>query len=161
PRPSDEATRRTRPAPSGDVDATRRTSPQTPPATVAPAAAPRGGPPTPAAAAPRPPAPAPGRRVRGPPPRPPPRLAPPAVVVNEVAIGFSARRTAAGAMTRDLDGLADAWTDYAGLSRHSYLRVGVAGLERVLTSRSRDLAEQVIANYRGTTPTVRERQWKL
>ena len=28
-------------------------------------------------------------------------------------------------------------------------------------SRSQELAEQVIANYRGTTPTVRERQWKL
>src|SRR5262249_26547040 len=82
------------------------------------------------------------------------------LVVNEVTIGFAASRAAAGAMTRDLDGLSESWTDYDGLSRHSYLRVGVAGLERVLRSRSRELAEQVIANYRGPTPTVRERQWK-
>jgi Protein kinase domain len=158
----DEATRRTRPAPAADVEATRRTAPEPPPPN--PAALPLATPPRGSAAG-TPPPPAAlsasqrwfGRR----PLRTMLMLVAFVLVVNEVAIGFSARRAAAGAMTRDLDGLSDAWTDYAGLSRHSYLRVGISGLERALSSRSQELAEQVIANYRGTTPTVRERQWKL
>lgn len=81
------------------------------------------------------------------------------LVVNEVAVGFSARRLAASAVSRDLDGMASVWDDYARLSRRSFVRVGVIGLEDTLRSRSLQLADQVIANYRGTVPTVRERQW--
>ena len=36
----------------------------------------------------------------------------------------------ASAMTRDLDGMDDMWTEYDALSQRSYLRVGVVGLER-------------------------------
>jgi len=79
---------------------------------------------------------------------------------NELAVGFGARRVAASAMTRDLDGMSGIWTQYAGLSRRSYLRVGVMGLERVLETRVQDLVERVIANYRSSLPTVRERQWR-
>ena len=79
---------------------------------------------------------------------------------NELVVGFGARRAAANAMTRDLDAMDDVWTEYAGLSRRSYLRLGVLSLERVLETRVETLAEQVIANYRSALPTVRERQWR-
>ena len=39
--------------------------------------------------------------------------------------------------------------------------MGVFGLERTLARRVRTLTEQVIANYRSTLPTVRERQWRI
>ncbi len=81
------------------------------------------------------------------------------LVVNEVAVGFSAHRLAASASSQDLDGLASVWDDYAHLSRRSFVRVGVLGLEGTLRQRSSQLADQVIANYRGPTPTVREHQW--
>ena len=139
------ATRRTRPAAVADAEATRKTRPV--------------------------PAPEPPRPVSIPaPPRvgPPPRhwtlrslllVAALLLVVNEVAVGFSARRLAASATNRDLDGLASVWDDYASLSRRSFVRVGVIGLEGVLRARSLQLADQVIANYRSPVPTVRERQW--
>jgi hypothetical protein len=79
---------------------------------------------------------------------------------NELVVGFGARRAAASAMTRDLDAMTNIWTEYEGLSRRSYLRVGVRRLERVLETRVQALAEQVIANYRSSLPTVRERQWR-
>src|SRR5205823_14733087 len=40
------------------------------------------------------------------------------------------------------------------------LRLSVAGLERSLVRQTSALAEQVFANYRTPTPSVRERQWK-
>jgi len=160
----DEATRRTRPAPTADVEATRRTTP--------PVSAP--APPNPVssrAAATVQTSPGGGVAVKSIPA--PPRwfgrrpvrtlllLVAFVLVINEVAIGVSAGRAAAGARTSDLDGLSEAWTGYDGLARRSYLGVGIAGLGRALSSRSQELADQVIANYRGQTPTVRERQWKL
>ncbi len=81
------------------------------------------------------------------------------VVVNEATVGFSARRLAATAGSRDLDGMTAVWDDYARLSGRSFVRVGVLGLERSLRARVLQLADQVIANYRGPLPTVRERQW--
>jgi tetratricopeptide (TPR) repeat protein len=63
-------------------------------------------------------------------------------------------------MTRDLDSMDDVWTQYDDLSRHSHLRFGIVNLEDTLASRVQGLAEQVIANYRSTLPTVRERQWR-
>ena len=56
---------------------------------------------------------------------------------NELVVGFGARRAAANAMTRDLDAMDDVWTEYAGLSRRSYLRLGVLRLERVLENAGR------------------------
>ena len=82
------------------------------------------------------------------------------LVCNELAVGFNARRAAADATTRDLDGLEDVWARYQALSRRSYLRMGVAPLERALEDRVGVLSDQVIANYRSPMPTVRERQWR-
>ena len=82
------------------------------------------------------------------------------LVSNELIVGFRAGRLAAAAATRDLDGMDDIWSQYDALSHRSYLRVGVNGLERSLADRARALSDQVIANYRSTVPTVRERQWQ-
>ena len=82
------------------------------------------------------------------------------LVVNEAAIGVSAGRLAALASSRDLDGMGAVWDDYARLSRRSFVRVGIIGLEQTLRTRSLQLADEVIANYRGPLPTVRERQWR-
>lgn len=82
------------------------------------------------------------------------------LVSNELVVGFKASRIAATAATRDLDGLDDVWTAYDALSHRSYLRLGVVRLEDVLATRVRTLSDQVIANYRSTLPTVRERQWR-
>ena len=82
------------------------------------------------------------------------------LVWNEMSVGFKANRLAAMVATRDLDSMGDMWSQYDDLSRASHLRFGVEGLERTLSSRVDTLAEQVIANYRSTLPTVRERQWR-
>jgi hypothetical protein len=82
------------------------------------------------------------------------------LVSNELAVGSGARRLAALATTRDLDGMEDVWARYEALSRRSYLRMGIAPLERTLEARVGVLADQVIANYRSPMPTVRERQWR-
>lgn len=82
------------------------------------------------------------------------------LVCNEIVVGFQANRVAATVMTRDLDGMEDLWTDYGALSHRSYLRLGVVRLEQTLATRVRMLSGNVIANYRSTSPTVRERQWR-
>jgi len=147
-RSDDAPTRRTRPVPAPDAEATRRTQPaareRQPGAALGAASL----------AAPR----ASGRARR--PLRTVLLIAALVLACNELAVGFTARRTAANAMTRDLDGMADIWTDYKALSGRSYLRIGVIGLERVLETRVQSLADQVIANYRSSLPTVRERQWR-
>jgi tRNA A-37 threonylcarbamoyl transferase component Bud32 len=148
----DEApTRRTHPPVlEGEAEATRPTKPATP---QPPAAAPQ-----PAAAAARVAPRAAAKRSH--------RLrtflllAALLLVSNELAVGSGARRLAAIATTRDLDGMEDVWTRYEALSRRSYLRMGIAPLERTLEARVGVLAEQVIANYRSPMPTVRERQWR-
>jgi len=152
----DEATRRTKPAPAVDPDATRRTdrpvrsqtagaiSPATRAATPGPAKM------SVAARAAR------SHRLRT-----VLMVAALLLVFNELAIGFRAGRLAATADTRDLENMDDVWSGYDALSHRSYLRLGVVGLERSLTTRVRRLSEQVIANYRSTLPTVRERQWRI
>jgi eukaryotic-like serine/threonine-protein kinase len=148
----DEApTRRTRPAvPEGDTEATRPTKPAAPQSTtttaLAGATAARG---TPRSASKR------SHRLRA-----FLMLAALLLVCNELAVGFKARRASADATTRDLDGLEDVWARYQVLSRRSYLRMGVAPLERTLEDRVGVLSDQVIANYRSPMPTVRERQWR-
>jgi tRNA A-37 threonylcarbamoyl transferase component Bud32 len=82
------------------------------------------------------------------------------LVFNEMRVGVAAGRIAANAATRDLDGFASVWTDYHALTQRSYLGVGVAGLQSTLRRRSRQLAEQVMENYRAGLPSVRERQWE-
>jgi len=155
---ADEApTRRTRPADGTDLEATRRTdrslSRATPPvAAVAPAPAQI----TPLKATM--PAAARVKRSRL---RTALTIAALLLVSNEMIVGFRANRVAAAAATRDLDGLDDIWSQYDTLSHRSYLRMGVHGLERTLTRRVGALSDQVIANYRSTVPTVRERQWQI
>ena len=80
---------------------------------------------------------------------------------NEIVVGFKAGRVAAAAATRDLDSMDDLWGQYDTLSRRSYLRLGVVRLEQAMSSRTQGLADQVIANYRSSQPTVRERQWQV
>ena len=82
------------------------------------------------------------------------------LVWNEMTIGFKANRLAATVATRDLDSMDDMWTQYDELSPRSHLRFGIESLEQTLASRVETLSEQVIANYRSTLPTVRERQWR-
>ena len=150
---ADEApTMRTR-APEAQDEATRRTRPAAAPA--------------PTAAVPS--ATQPGRAAVQPPrPRPfalrlPLRsilmLTALVLVLNEVSVGWAADRIAANASARDLEGLSTIWPDYDSLSRRSFLRVGLIGLQRTLRRRTEMLTDQVIANYRSPTPSVRERQW--
>ena len=142
----DEApTRRTR-EPAADTEATRRTRSAPAAEPTQPARAPAGP------AAPRPPRSHPVRTML--------MLAALLLACNELVVGFGARRAAANAMTRDLEAMDSVWTEYAGLSQRSYLRLGILRLERVLENRVEALAEQVIANYRSALPTVRERQWR-
>jgi len=142
----DEApTRRTSPPLADDSERTRRTI-----APVAPVVAP----PPPRHAAP------PRQRMRSHPIRSLLLLAALFLACNEVVVGFKASRVAATASTRDLDAMEQVWDDYDTLSRHSYLRLGVVRLEQVMASRVETLADGVIANYRSSLPTVREKQWQ-
>jgi eukaryotic-like serine/threonine-protein kinase len=84
-----------------------------------------------------------------------------ATVVNECGVGMRARRLAANVSTRELDGLADAWSQYDSLNGSSSLHVGVLRLEQALVRQSATLADRVIGNYRQPVPTVREPQWKM
>jgi tetratricopeptide (TPR) repeat protein len=79
---------------------------------------------------------------------------------NEIRTAAVAKRLAAAAPTRELDGLADAWDQYDALTRGS-LGIGVISLERALAQQTGMLGERVIANYRSALPTVRETQWRL
>ncbi len=152
------ATRRTRPA-GVDLEATRRTdrSQSQPPATMTAV------PPTPAQlGTPKIRTPiAPVVKVKRSRLRTVLMIAALLLVSNELIVGFRASRVAATAATRDLDTIDEIWSQYDALSHRSYLRMGVQGLERTLTSRVHTLSEQVIANYRSTVPTVRERQWQI
>jgi serine/threonine protein kinase len=143
----DEATRRTVPFENGDPEKTRRTLQPAPSSSSSQAAAPVS-------------APAP-RTFRAHPIRSLLMLAVLFLACNEAVVGFTAGRVAAAAVTRDLDSLDDVWSEYAALSRRSYLRIGIVRLERVMTSRVQALSDQVIANYRTALPTVRERQWQI
>jgi tetratricopeptide (TPR) repeat protein len=155
------ATRRTRPADTIDPDATRRTDrSRTATSSTIPAA------------------PVASQSAQSTPQRTPPPAAPLKVkrsrtlrtalmigalllVSNELIVGFRANRIAAAAATRDLESMDEIWSQYDALSQRSYLRMGIQGLERTLTSRVGTLSDQVIANYRSTVPTVRERQWQI
>jgi len=155
---SDEApTRRTQPADGIDPEATRRTDRSL---TGAPSPTTAVATPAPQVAKPKTSAPAPIKVKRS-------RLraalmiAALLLVSNELIVGFRANRVAAAAATRDLESMDDIWSEYDALSHRSYLRMGVHGLERTLTRRVGTLSDQVIANYRSTVPTVRERQWQI
>ncbi len=83
------------------------------------------------------------------------------LVFNEFGVGMRAGRIAANVPTRELDELADVWSQYDRLSARSGFRVGVISLERALVRQSATLADGVIGNYRTPVPTVREPQWKM
>jgi serine/threonine protein kinase len=165
PGPFDEApTRRTQHAADQDPDRTRRTV--NPAATTKTTAAPTAtvGVPPPVGASPAPvPLPAPPAKVkvrRRRPMRTLFLLIGLGLVLNEMSVGFKANRLASTIATRDLDSMDDMWAQYDELAPQSHLRFGVENLERTLASRVETLSDQVIANYRSTLPTVRERQWR-
>ncbi|HSL24474.1 MAG TPA: serine/threonine-protein kinase [Vicinamibacterales bacterium] len=139
----DAPTRRTRPAGEDDEAATRRTRPER----------------QPAAAVYVPPPPRPRQPIRWPRLRTVLTVIALLLVANEWSVGFAAKRVGAAATTQTLDELGGAWDDYQSLSRRSYLRIGVIGLERTMRARVRQLTDEVIANYRSRVPSVRERQW--
>jgi serine/threonine protein kinase/tetratricopeptide (TPR) repeat protein len=153
---SDEATRRTRPPSPIEAVATARTvaTPVAPPSS-----APVTAPPTVTPSVRPAPAGVLSRAMRA---RSPLRtilmLTVLVLVLNEVSVGWAADRLAADAVTRDLDGLSTVWPEYESLSRRSFLRLGLIGLQRTLRRRAETLSDQVIANYRAST-FVRERQW--
>ena len=78
---------------------------------------------------------------------------------SEFAVMNDARIVAADVPTRDLDQLGDVFAAQRRLASRSSLRFGTLGLERALVSRTLELAESIIANYRMALPTVREAQW--
>lgn len=84
-----------------------------------------------------------------------------AMVGNEMWVASAARQVAGTVPPRELTGLAEVWNQYDALSRRSYLRIGVMGLERSLTEQTTILADRVIGNYRTPSPTVRETQWRM
>jgi tetratricopeptide (TPR) repeat protein len=84
-----------------------------------------------------------------------------ALMFNEFRIGGRAARLAASVPTRELDGLADAWSEYDRLSAGGSFRIGLIRLERALVRQSATLTDRVIGNYRTPVPTVREAQWKM
>ncbi len=153
----DEATRRTKPSIGVESEATRRTDRPAMRAGTPGLAIGTSNPVVPAA----PKTTAPARTPRSRPLRTVLMLVALLLVSNELIVGFRASRLAATAVTRDLENLDDVWSAYDALSHRSYLRMGVFGLERTLARRVRTLTEQVIANYRSTLPTVRERQWRI
>ena len=152
-RVDDVATRRTR-RPVAD-EATRRTRPAEPPAS---GAGPRPANATAIPAATSVPAAAPARHRR---------ITLRAVllvlaimiVVNETSVRVAVRAPAARAMAVDQEGMNELWDEHEHLQARSWLGIGVRPLETALRARALELAEQVIANYRGPLPTVRERQW--
>ena len=156
---SDEATRRTRPA-DADEEKTRRTRPHASEAPPAISPATIGGGPPPISAAPVVRQPVRQSRTR--------RLIKAALllivlglVLNEISVAMDAGRAAEAVSLRELDQLADAWTEYEGLARRSQLGVGTRSLGHALMERTTVLADRVIANYRTPSPTVRETQWLL
>jgi serine/threonine protein kinase len=146
----DEATRRTKVEPQ-DTEATRKTDPVPPaqPGAASPTAPPVPVP-VPVAKARRP------RRIRK-----AMMIAALFLVINEVMIGNAAERVAAAAVTRELGGMEELWTEYEQLSRRSYLGIAVEGLERALKRRTNELTSRVFENYRSSEPTVREAHWQM
>jgi serine/threonine protein kinase len=163
PGPLDEApTRRTQRATDDDPDRTRRTvnPAATTKTTAAPTATVAVPPPVAPMPVPAPPVPVKAKVRRRHPIRTLLLIIAVALVWNEMSVGFQANRLASTVATRDLDSLNDMWAQYDELSPHSHLRFGIENLERTLASRVETLSDQVIANYRSTLPTVRERQWR-
>lgn len=156
-RVDDVATRRTR-RPASD-EATRRTRPAAEPAS---AAAPR---PASAPAAPAGQVTVPSRA-----PATPTRrrritlrallmMLATMIVLNETSVRVASRGPAARAMAVQAEEMDSLWDEHERLQARSWLGIGVRPFEAALRTRALELAEQVIANYRGPLPTVRERQW--
>jgi eukaryotic-like serine/threonine-protein kinase len=146
-------TRRTQAAPPPDEEATRRTA-------AAQDAARAGAPVAATVPAPRV---APSWRARIRMPRRPLRTAlivfALLLVVRELAVASRAERLSAEVPTVELDDLGQLWDQYEALASSS-LRIGGAGLRRVLIDHTVMLTDRVIGDYRTPVPTVREAQWR-
>jgi serine/threonine protein kinase len=103
-----------------------------------------------------------------PPPRPMRRVLKLALVaiavglaMNEACVASRANALAGTVAVQDFAGLTELWPQYESLAGQSVLAgAGVAELRRAFSSRTLELAERVMANYRTPQPTVRENQWK-
>jgi hypothetical protein len=81
--------------------------------------------------------------------------------MNELSVGDAASRLAGSLPTRELEQMAEAWSDYEELARRSNLGFGTDGLDRSLIERTIVLSDRVISNYRMPLPTVREAHWRM
>jgi serine/threonine protein kinase len=79
---------------------------------------------------------------------------------NEMWVAAQAGRVARTVPVQELEALPDVWDRYDRLARRSYLNVATGGLRRSLVAQSSELADRVIADYRGSRPSVREAQWR-
>jgi serine/threonine protein kinase len=82
-----------------------------------------------------------------------------AILANEVRVTVLADQLAGSAATLELTALDPAWQRYQQL-RAGSLGVGVLGLQRALVGQTITATDRVIANYRTTSPSVREAQWR-
>jgi hypothetical protein len=81
-------------------------------------------------------------------------------VLNEIAVGVSARRAAALVPMRELDALPESWSQYQALSKRSF-GVATISLERSLIAQTLTLTDRVISKYRTGVTTVWEPEWMM
>jgi hypothetical protein len=78
---------------------------------------------------------------------------------NEISVSSDAERLANAATAHSFEQLPAAWREYDNLANRSNLGWGVDQLRESLIEQTNMLADRIIANYRGPSPTVRETQW--
>jgi serine/threonine protein kinase/tetratricopeptide (TPR) repeat protein len=82
------------------------------------------------------------------------------VLWNEAHVWSAARELRVGLATRQDSEIRQIWTDYEALSHRSLLGLGLTGVRGPLKERLVTRADQVMADYRQDSPTVREAQWQ-
>jgi tetratricopeptide (TPR) repeat protein/tRNA A-37 threonylcarbamoyl transferase component Bud32 len=81
------------------------------------------------------------------------------LLLNESSVWSAARGLRVDLATRQSSEVGTIWDRYQALSRRSLLGFGLIGIRGPLKERLVSRADQVIADYRQDTPTVREAQW--
>jgi serine/threonine protein kinase len=81
------------------------------------------------------------------------------IISRELSVAFRAARLKAAVPTVELDTVRQLWDQLDAMNAGS-LRIGAAGLERALTNQTATLADRVFGDYRSPVPTVREAQWR-
>ncbi|MCI0626686.1 MAG: serine/threonine protein kinase [Acidobacteria bacterium] len=82
------------------------------------------------------------------------------LVSGEIGVWRKAHQLRVSIDAEQTTNLKDAWNQYQQLASRSYLPAGLSDLRRSLKHRFVAAAERVIADYRGDTPRVAERQWE-